>query len=87
MGKPSVGRKAVVVSLLVAAPLVLLIVLTQTAAWPDPLPAGDNALNELSVWHPLHDVQLTGSWPNSRCSASPGLRAWPGPLDTRGSPS
>ena len=57
--------------LLVALPLALLIGLTQTPAWPEIFPAGDDALTELSVWHALHDVQLTGIC-SHHCFRNPG---------------
>ena len=46
--------------LLIGLPLVLLIGLVLTPAWPEILPAGDEALGELAVWHAVHDVQLSG---------------------------
>ena len=57
--------------LLVVFPLALMICLTQTSAWPEVLPAGDDALTELAVWHTLHDVQFTGIC-SHHCFRNPG---------------
>ena len=63
--------QAVSLCLLVGLPLALLIVLTQTPAWPEVFPAGDDSLTELCVWHALHDVQLTGIC-SHHCFRNPG---------------
>ena len=63
--------QVIALCLAVTLPLALLIALTQTPAWPEILPAGDDALTELAVWHSLHDVQLTGICSHN-CFRNPG---------------